>query len=186
MCWLPVAVSKGRRTAHVHHSRDILFGPTTMQEVVVVVTGVLVTLWLLRFIVGLLGNTPANDLSRIPSPRKAPVIGHLKDLLDESYHKTLTSWASEFGNIYKLNVLGLEGLVVCDPTIIGQILGQERGITELPKLAAYQQLDMVSLQRTYSDFDANGLSRALSVQLDCNSWPANFSLVFVAAVVQQC
>ena len=115
-----------------------------MQEIVVLVTGMLVILGLLGFIVG----WPANDLSKVPSPRKAPVVGHLKDLLDESYHKTLTAWASEFGNVYKLNVLGLEGLVVCDPIIIGQILGQERGITELPKLAAYQQLDMVGVQCT--------------------------------------
>ena len=119
-----------------------------------VLIGLLVILWLLRYTTGLLGGALANDMSRIPSPRKAPMTGHLQDLLEGSYHKLLTTWASELGNIYKLNVLGIEGLVVCDPITIGQILGQERGITGLPKLAAYHQLDMVRLY---------GVGMALSV-----------------------
>ncbi len=82
-------------------------------------------------------------LETVPSPPTRRFTGHLLDLLEPSYHRKLHQWAKEYGNVYKINVLGIEGLVVCCPKIISQLLGQERGTPGLPKLSAYHELDMV-------------------------------------------
>ena len=85
-----------------------------------------------------------NDMLKIPLPPKSFLCGHLFTLLSPAYHRTLSSWARQYGDIFRLNVLGIEGLVVSSPKVIGQILGQGDGMLDLPKLEAYQQLDMVS------------------------------------------
>jgi hypothetical protein len=83
------------------------------------------------------------ELKDAPTPPGRLFTGHLFDLLMPSYHRTLHLWSQMYGEIFRINVLGLHGLVVCCPKIISHILGQERGTAELPKLHAYHELDMV-------------------------------------------
>ena len=80
---------------------------------------------------------------RSPCHQKASSVATFSLFLSPAYHRTLSSWARQYGDIFRLNVLGIEGLVVSSPKVIGQILGQGDGMLDLPKLEAYQQLDMV-------------------------------------------
>ena len=86
-----------------------------------------------------------SSLQKVPGPPGRPIVGHLFELLRPSYHRTLFGWCQLYGDVYKINVLGVQGLVVSCPKVISQLLGQERGTPGLPKLSAYDELNMVRL-----------------------------------------
>ena len=83
-------------------------------------------------------------LARIPGPPGHIVFGHLRDLLHRDYHRKFGAWSREYGTIFRINVMGVQGLVISEPRVIASLLGQDRGVAALPKLQAYQQLDMVT------------------------------------------
>ena len=82
-------------------------------------------------------------LARIPGPPGQIVFGHLRDLLHRDYHKRLAAWSRDYGPIFRINVMGVQGLVISEPRVIASLLGQDRGVRAVPKLKAYQELDMV-------------------------------------------
>ena len=82
-------------------------------------------------------------LARIPGPTGHYIYGNLRDLLRRDYHKRLAAWSREYGPIYRISVMGVQGLVVAEPRIITSILGRDRDFRAVPKLKAYQELDMV-------------------------------------------
>lgn len=84
-------------------------------------------------------------LSRIPGPKGHVISGHLRHLLQRDYHRTLACWSEVYGQIFRINILGVQGLVISDPKVIASLLGQDRGVNAVPKLRAYQELDMVRL-----------------------------------------
>ena len=83
--------------------------------------------------------------SGVPGPKGHLLFGHLRDMLCSDYHRKLARWAAEYGPVFLVNVMGVRGLVISDPSVIATLLGQERGISAAPKLRAYQELDMVRL-----------------------------------------
>lgn len=86
------------------------------------------------------GNTAWQQLRGPPS---RPIVGHLLELLSPSFHRTLSSWAGRYGTVYRINILGLPGLVVSDPAIVSQVLGRHGH--DLPKnVQSYHTLDLVS------------------------------------------
>lgn len=90
-------------------------------------------------------KTRASNSQIVPGPPRRRFTGHLLDLLEPAYHRKLHEWAKTYGNIYRIDVLGIQGLVVSCPKVISQLLGQERGTPDLPKLNAYHELDLVRL-----------------------------------------
>lgn len=81
---------------------------------------------------------------RIPGPPGHPIIGHLLHILQPSFHRMFSAWSKEYGGIYGIRVLGLQGLVVSDPEAIAQVLGRDKGVAEIPKhLASYSQLNLL-------------------------------------------
>ena len=88
------------------------------------------------------------DLNKIPSPPASFIYGHLSGLLQPNFHRLLSKWTLDYGLIYRVRIFGLSGIVVADPLEIARILGQERGLRELPKAArTYQVLDRVRRQQ---------------------------------------
>ncbi len=89
----------------------------------------------------------------IPGPKGTPLIGHLREVLRPDFHRILSEWASVYGGIYRINILGLPGVVVSDPQAVAQVLGRDTG-SAIPKhLASYQQLNLLwGSLRQYSIF----------------------------------
>ena len=80
----------------------------------------------------------------IPGPPGSPVIGHLQQILQPHFHRILSAWSEQYGGIYSISILGLQGVVVSDPEAIAQVLGRGRSENEVPKhLASYSQLNML-------------------------------------------
>ena len=103
-----------------------------------VVAVVVAIFWIVNFF-----SAKTSKLKHVPGPPGRPLVGHLFYLLQPSYHRTLFKWCQQYGELYRINVLGVQGLVVSCPKIISQLLGQERGTPGLPKLSAYEELNMV-------------------------------------------
>lgn len=114
--------------------------------------------------------------SRIPGPKGHFICGHLNDLLHRNYHRKLASWSTTYGSMYRINVLGVQGLVISDPRTIATLLGQDRGISAVPKLSSYQELDMVSNWREQSCAPAQQgrlLAEQRSIRCSCGAREAN-------------
>ena len=109
--------------------------PILFVGVLIVITGVLLYLkenvGQTKYFAGVLG------------PKGHLLFGHLRDLLCSDYHRKIACWAAEYGPIFLVNVMGVKGLVISDPSVIATLLGRERGVPAAPKLRAYQELDMV-------------------------------------------
>ena len=87
------------------------------------------------------------DLDEMPSPPAKFLTGHMTQLLAPNFHRVFTAWAQTYGTTYRISILGFPGVVVSDPTAIGQLLGYGTDAGELPKsVDSYQQLDRVSLE----------------------------------------
>lgn len=85
------------------------------------------------------------DLDKLPAPPAKFFTGHMTQLLAPNFHRVFTSWAQTYGTTYRISILGFPGVVVSNPTIIGQLLGYGTDGGELPKnVDSYQQLDRVS------------------------------------------
>ena len=83
--------------------------------------------------------------SGVVGPKGHFLFGQLRDLLCSDYHRKLACWAADHGPIFGINVMGVKGLVISDPSVIATLLGQVHGVPVAPKLKAYQELDMVGL-----------------------------------------
>jgi cytochrome P450 len=103
--------------------------------------------WLIAIgaILAVLGYLHRQSQGRgMPGPPGHPIIGHLLQLLRPDFHRVLSRWAEKYGGVYRISILGLQGVVVSDPEAIARVLGRDRGITEIPKhLASYSQLNLL-------------------------------------------
>ena len=100
-------------------------------------------------------------LSSLSGPPGAPFIGNLYDLLRSDFHRVLNHWAEQYGGLYKIDLLGLQGVVVSDPSAIAQILGRVRGSSEIPKhTLSYKQLNLL-----WGDIDQYSIFTGHSTEL---------------------
>ena len=92
------------------------------------------------------------DLSRMPGPRGRWGSGNLADILQPHFHRVMSQWAAKYGEVYKVQVLGLNGVVVACPETIQRLFG--RGDDDIPKhVGSYWHLDILwSEGRTHSIF----------------------------------
>jgi len=65
------------------------------------------------------------SLADLPGPRGLPFIGVAAELRPSSFHRSLESWAREFGPIYQYNLAGTRILVCSDPAF-SEIVLRER------------------------------------------------------------
>ena len=92
------------------------------------------------------------DLSRMPGPRGRWGSGNLADILQPHFHRVMSRWAAKYGEVYRVQVLGLNGVVVACPDTIQRLFG--RGDDDIPKhVGSYWHLDILwSEGRTHSIF----------------------------------
>ena len=92
------------------------------------------------------------DLSRMPGPRGRWGSGNLADILQPHFHRVMSRWAAKYGEVYRVQVLGLNGVVVACPETIQRLFG--RGNDDIPKhVGSYWHLDILwSEGRTHSIF----------------------------------
>ena len=83
------------------------------------------------------------DLDKMPCPPARWLVGHV-EMLAPNFHRFLSRWANELGGIYRIQIFGMDGVVVSEPVAVGRILGHDHTLRELPKHAIiYQVLDQV-------------------------------------------
>ena len=92
------------------------------------------------------------DLPRMPGPRGRWGSGNLADILQPHFHRVMSHWAAKYGEVYKVQVLGLHGVVVACPETIQRLFG--RGDDDIPKhVGSYWHLDILwSKGSTHSIF----------------------------------
>ena len=92
------------------------------------------------------------DLPRMPGPRGRWGSGNLADILQPHFHRVMSRWAAKYGEVYRVRVLGLNGVVVACPETIQRLFG--RGDDDIPKhVGSYWHLDILwSEGRTHSIF----------------------------------
>ena len=85
------------------------------------------------------------DLPRIPGPRGRPLVGNLADILRPDFHKVMAHWAAKYGEVYRINILGLDGVVVASPEAVSTVLGMGgHPGSEVPKhVQSYWALDLL-------------------------------------------
>ena len=85
------------------------------------------------------------DLPRIPGPPGRALVGNLADILRPDFHKVMARWAVKYGEVYRINILGLDGVVVASPEAVSAVLGMGgHPGTEVPKHAqSYWALDLL-------------------------------------------
>lgn len=85
------------------------------------------------------------DLPRIPGPRGRPLVGNLADILRPDFHKVMARWAAKYGEVYRINILGLEGVVVASTEAVSTVLGMGgHPGSEVPKhVQSYWALDLL-------------------------------------------
>lgn len=92
------------------------------------------------------------DLPRMPGPPGHWATGNLSDILRPDFHRVMARWATLYGEVYKVKVLGLHGVVAACPSTIQRLFG--RGEGDIPKhVGSYWHLDILwSEGRTHSIF----------------------------------
>lgn len=89
------------------------------------------------------------DLPKLPRPAGLPIVGNI-ELLSPNFHRVLSGWADQFGSVYRIQVFGMDGVVVSDPVAVGKILGHDHSTPDLPKhTVIYQVLDQVGQVSTW-------------------------------------
>ena len=85
------------------------------------------------------------DLPRIPGPRGRPLVGNLADILRPDFHKVMARWAAKYGEVYRIKILGLDGVVVASPEAVSTVLGMGgHPGSEVPKhVQSYWALDLL-------------------------------------------
>lgn len=92
------------------------------------------------------------DLPRMPGPPGHWATGNLSDILRPDFHRVMARWAALYGEVYKVKVLGLHGVVAACPSTIQRLFG--RGEGDITKhVGSYWHLDILwSEGRTHSIF----------------------------------
>lgn len=92
------------------------------------------------------------DLPRMPGPSGHLWTGNLSDILKPNFHRVMARWAAKYGEVFRINVMGLHGVVVACPDTIARLFG--RGDDDIPKhVGSYWHLDILwSEGRTHSIF----------------------------------
>ena len=92
------------------------------------------------------------DLLRMPGPPGRWAAGNLYEILRPDFHRVMARWAARYGEVFKVQVLGLHGVVVACPSTIQRLFG--RGEGDIPKhVGSYWHLDILwSEGRTHSIF----------------------------------
>lgn len=73
-----------------------------------------------------------------------PIVGHLPYLLQKDFHRVLRSWSERYGAVYKIHILGMNGVVVSDPASISLVLCRTVDRTEVPKhTSSYRELNVL-------------------------------------------
>ena len=81
---------------------------------------------------------------RIHGPWGWPIAGHLPYLLQKDFHRVLRSWTDRYGAVYRIQILGMSGVVVSDPASIGLVLCRTADSAEVPKHAvSYKELNLL-------------------------------------------
>ena len=85
------------------------------------------------------------DLPRIPGPPGRLLLGNLADILRPDFHKVMARWAAKYGEVFRINILGLDGVVVASPEAVSAVLGMGgHPGSEVPKHAqSYWALDLL-------------------------------------------
>ena len=96
----------------------------------------------LALLILLFGLTERSHQHR--GPRGWPIVGHLPFLLQKDFHRVLRSWSHDFGAVYRINVLGMPGVVVTDPASVATILCRSKEVPEVPKHdVSYRHLNIL-------------------------------------------
>jgi hypothetical protein len=103
------------------------------------------------------------DLPRMPGPRGRPLVGNLADMLRPNFHKVLARWAATYGEVFRISILGLDGVVVASPEAVGAVLGLGGPAgSEVPKHAqSYWSLDVLW---------GNGSTHTVITGLSTDTW----------------
>ena len=103
------------------------------------------------------------DLPRMPGPRGRPLVGNLADMLRPNFHKVLARWAATYGEVFRISILGLDGVVVASPEAVGAVLGLRGPAgSEVPKHAqSYWSLDVLW---------GNGSTHTVITGLSTDTW----------------
>jgi cytochrome P450 len=99
---------------------------------------------MILFIVFCLARNNRRQILGLKGPRGTPILGNLRELLRPNFHRVLSDWAEQYGGVYGIRILGLDGVVVSDPDAVAEILGRERTSSEIPKhQLSYKQLNLL-------------------------------------------